>query len=175
MALRTIRTVPDPVLRQKARRVKSVDKSLRQLIADMKETMAAAKGVGLAAPQVGVSLRIITVCVPHKGENSEEYVIINPEIVRRKGERIVKEGCLSIPGYIGEIARSEQVRLRGTDPEGREIRLHAEGLLAEVLEHETDHLNGVLYVDHLESQDKLEKVEPPGPEASPSETPNPNI
>lgn len=163
MALRTIRTVPDLILRQKAKRVKTVDKNLRQLIVDMKETMAAANGVGLAAPQVGISLRIVVVSIPHKGEKNEEYVIINPEIVRRKGERVVKEGCLSIPGYIGEILRSERVRLRGTDPEGKEIRIHAEGMLAEVLEHETDHLNGVLYVDHLESQDKLEKVEPPPP------------
>jgi len=172
MALRTILKVPDPVLRQKAKRVKSLDRSLRQLIADMKETMAAANGVGLAATQVGVSLRIIVISVPHKDQKNEEYTIINPEIIRRKGERIVKEGCLSIPGYIGEIRRSEQVRLRGTDIEGKEVKLHAEGLLAEVLEHETDHLNGVLYVDHLESQDKLEKVEPPAPAPEPPPTKN---
>jgi len=174
--VRTIRTVPDPILRQKAKKVKSVDKSLRQLIADMKETMAAANGVGLAAPQVGVSLRIIVVSVPHKDRRNEEYVIINPEIIRREGQRVVKEGCLSIPGYVGEISRSEKVRVRGTDPEGREMRIRAEGLLAEVLEHETDHLNGVLYVDHLESQDKLEKVEPPSPNPQPTDQmPSPNI
>lgn len=176
MALRTIRTVPEPILRQKAKKVKSVDKSLRQLIADMKETMVAANGVGLAAPQVGVSLRIIVVSVPHKDQKNEEYVIINPEIIRREGQRVVKEGCLSIPGYVGEIPRSEKVRVRGSDPEGREMRIRAEGLLAEVLEHETDHLNGVLYVDHLESQDKLEKVEPPSPNPQPAdEMSSPNI
>jgi len=155
--------VPDPVLRQKARRVKTVDKSLRQLVVDMKETMAANNGVGLAAPQVGISLRLIVISLPRKDEPPKEYTIVNPEISRREGERTVKEGCLSIPGYVGEIARSEKVRLRGTDLDGKELRIRAQGLLAEVLEHETDHLNGVLYVDHLESQDKLEKVEPPAP------------
>ncbi|MDP2919081.1 MAG: peptide deformylase [Dehalococcoidia bacterium] len=160
MAVIPIRTVPDPVLRQKAKRVKNVDSAIQKLIADMRETVVAASGVGLAAPQVGVSLRVIVLCVPKKDEKNEEYCLINPEIVRRKGERVLKEGCLSIPGYIGEIKRSEQVRVRGTDETGKEIKLRCEGLLAQAIEHEIDHLNGVLYVDHLESQDKLQKVEP---------------
>jgi peptide deformylase len=160
MAVIPIRTVPDPVLRQKAKRVKSIDKAIEKLVADMRETVMAANGVGLAAPQVGVSLRVFVLRIPKKDERNEEYCLINPEVVRRKGERVLKEGCLSIPGYIGEITRSEQVRVRGTDPSGKEVKLRAEGLLAQAIEHEIDHLNGVLYVDHLESQDKLQKVEP---------------
>ncbi|MCX6003864.1 MAG: peptide deformylase [Chloroflexi bacterium] len=157
MAVLPIRVVPDPVLRQKAKRVKAIDKSIRKLVNDMQETLHAASGVGLAANQVGISLRLIVLNVPE----NECKVIINPEIIRRTGERIVNEGCLSIPGYVGEIKRSELVRIKGQDSKGKEIRIKAEGLLAEVLEHEIDHINGVLYVDHLESQDKLHKIEPP--------------
>ena len=157
MAVLPIRTVPDPVLRQKAKRVKAIDKSLRKLITDMQETLRTASGVGLAANQVGVTIRLIVLNVPE----NDCKVVINPEIIRRIGSRIVNEGCLSIPGYVGEIKRSELVRVKGQDARGKEIRLKADGLFAEVLEHEIDHLNGVLYVDHLESQDKLHKVEPP--------------
>jgi peptide deformylase len=155
MAVLPIRVVPDPVLRQKAKRVKAIDKSIRKLVNDMQETLHAANGVGLAANQVGISLRLIVLNMPE----NECKVIINPEIIRRTGERIVNEGCLSIPGYVGEIKRSEMVRIKGQDSKGKEIRIKAEGLLAEVLEHEIDHINGVLYVDHLESQDKLHKIE----------------
>jgi peptide deformylase len=157
MAVLPIRTVPDPILRQKAKRVKTIDKSIRKLVTDMQETLRVATGVGLAANQVGHALRLIVINVP---ENDCD-VIINPEVIKRTGERIVNEGCLSIPGYVGEIKRSVQVRIKGQDKTGKEIRLKADGLLAEVLEHEIDHLNGVLYVDHLESQDKLRKLEPP--------------
>jgi peptide deformylase len=136
----------------------------------MKATLNTVNGVGLAAPQVGIPLRVIILCLPQKEQPDEEYVIINPEIVRRTGERIVKEGCLSIPGFFGEIKRSELVRIKGLDPDGKEIKLRAEGLLAQALEHEIDHLNGVLYVDHLESQDKLHRVEPePKPEPEPGQ------
>jgi peptide deformylase len=159
MAVRPILTVPDPILRQKAKRVKTIDNSIKKLIADMRETLMSANGVGLAAPQVGVSLRVIVISIPHKDQKNDEYCLINPEIVRRTGERVVREGCLSIPGYIGEIMRSEQVRVKGIDAAGKELKLRAEGLLAEALEHEIDHINGVLYVDHLESQDKLQKIE----------------
>lgn len=171
MAIIPIRTVPDPVLRQRAKRVKSIDKSIKKLIGDMTETLHTANGAGLAGPQVGIPLRVIVLCIPEK-ESKLECAIINPEIVRRKGERIVKEGCLSIPGYIGEIKRSEQVRVKGLDTTGKEIKLKGEGLLAQALEHEIDHLNGVLYVDHLESQDKLRKIEPE-PEQEPEPEPQP--
>ena len=157
MAIIPIRTVPDPVLRQKAKRVKAIDKSVRKLINDMQETLSTACGVGLAANQVGQTLRLIVLNVP----GNDCKVVINPEVLRRIGSRVVNEGCLSIPGYVGEIKRSELVRVKGQDARGKEIKLKADGLLAEVLEHEIDHLNGILYIDHLESQDKLRKLEPP--------------
>jgi len=156
MAVIPIRELPDPVLRQKAKRVRNIDGSIRRLIADMLETMHAAPGVGLAAPQVGVLLRVIVIGMPE----DEDVAIINPQIIRRTGERLVNEGCLSIPGYVGEIKRAESVRVKGKDQNGKEIRIKADELMAQALEHEIDHLNGVLYVDHLESQDKLRKIEP---------------
>ena len=156
MAVAPIRIVPDPLLRQKSKRVRNIDGSIQQLIGNMLETMHAAPGVGLAAPQVGVPLRVIVIGIP--GE--EDIALINPQIVRRTGERTVNEGCLSIPGYIGEIKRAESVGVKGRNQNGKEIRLKASGFLAQVLEHEIDHLNGVLYIDHLESRDKLRKIEP---------------
>jgi len=148
--------MPDPILRQKARRVKSIDKSIDKLIDEMIETMHSASGVGLAAPQVGVPLRVIVIGIPEE----EELALINPQIVRRMGERLVNEGCLSIPGYFAQVHRAEQVRAKGLDRTGKEIRLRADDLLAQALEHEIDHLNGVLYVDYLESMDELQPVEP---------------
>jgi peptide deformylase len=157
MAILPIRTIPDPVLRQKAKRVKAIDKPVRKLISDMQETLHTASGVGLAANQVGQTLRLIVLNIP----NIECKVVINPEVTRRIGTRVVNEGCLSIPGYVGEIKRSELVRVKGQDVRGKEIKLKADGLFAEVLEHEIDHLNGILYIDHLESQDKFRILEPP--------------
>jgi len=156
MAVLTIRTVPEPILRQKSKRVKSIDGSIRKLVADMMETMHAASGVGLAAPQVGIPLRVIVIGMP--GE--EDFVLINPEVVRKNGERLVTEGCLSVPGYFGEIQRAQRVTVKGKDLSGKEVRIKAEELLAQALEHEIDHINGVLYIDYLESQDRLHKVEP---------------
>jgi peptide deformylase len=157
MAILSIRVVPDPVLRQKSKRVRLIDGSVRKLIKDMLVTIHAVPGrVGLAAPQVGIPLRVIVIGLPEE----EDIVLINPEIVRRTGERLITEGCLSVPGYFGEIKRAESVRVKGHDLSGKEIRIKAEELLAQALEHEIDHLNGVLYIDHLESPDKLYKVEP---------------
>jgi peptide deformylase len=157
MAILPIRTLPDPVLRQKAKRVRAIDGSIKKLVADMIETLHADPGrVGLAAPQVGVSLRVIVIGIP--GE--EDIVLINPEIVRRKGERVVTEGCLSVPGYFGVINRAESVRAKGLDVRGKEVKIKADELLAQALEHEIDHLNGMLYIDHVESQEKLYKIEP---------------
>ena len=156
MAVLKIRTVPDPVLRQKARQVKVIGPSVKKLIKDMCETMHSAYGAGLAAPQVGSSLRVIVINVP---EEKEDIVLVNPEIVKTKGERICQEGCLSVPGYMGEIKRAEKVTAKGKNAEGKEIRIRAEGLLAEALEHEIDHLNGILYIDKLVSPDKLYKLE----------------
>ena len=152
-----IRALPDPILRQKSKRVRAIDGSIQKLIGDMIETMHATGGVGLAAPQVGVPLRVIVIGIP--GE--EDIALINPEVVRRTGERLIDEGCLSIPGYIGQIKRAMSVRVKGRDLTGKEIRIKATELLAEVLEHEIDHLNGVLYIDYLDSMDKLRKIEPP--------------
>jgi len=157
MAVLPIRVVPDPILKQKAKRVKAIDGSIKKLVADMIETLHVAPGrVGLAAPQVGVPLRVIVIGIPEE----EDIALINPEIVRRKGERMVTEGCLSIPGYFGVVKRAESVRAKGRDVGGREIKIKADELLAQALEHEIDHLNGVLYIDYLESPDKLYKVEP---------------
>lgn len=157
MAVLAIRTVPDPVLRRKSKRVSIIDGSIRKLIDDMLETIYAVPGrVGLAAPQVGVPLRVIVIGVPEE----DDVVLVNPEVVRRAGERVVDEGCLSVPGYTGQIKRSLSVTVKGRDRAGREVRIKASELLAQALEHEIDHLNGVLYIDRLESPDMLHKIEP---------------
>jgi peptide deformylase len=121
----------------------------------MLDTLHANPAVGVAAPQVGVSLQVIVIQIP--GE--EDIILINPEVVKRKGERAVQEGCLSIPGYQGRVKRSASVTVKGTNRQGKEVRLKATGLLAQALEHEIDHLGGTLYVDHLISGTKLQKVE----------------
>ena len=156
MAIIPIRVVPDPILRQKSKRVRSIDGSIQKLISDMIETMHSAPGVGLAAPQVGVPLRVAVIGLPEQ----EDIVLINPKIVRRRGERLVNEGCLSLPGYVGEVKRAVSVTVKGRDQNGKEIRIKADEFLAQALEHEIDHLNGVLYIDQLESMDKLRKIEP---------------
>ena len=156
MAVLPIRIVPDPILRKKAKRVRSINGSIQKLINDMRETMHSASGVGLAAPQIGVPLRVIVIDIPEQ----EELSLINPEIVRTKGERLVNEGCLSVPGYVGEVKRAESVTVKGRDQHGKEVRIKADELLAQALEHEINHINGVLYIDQLESMDKLRKMEP---------------
>ncbi len=157
MAVLPIRTLPDPILRRKAKRVTAVDKSIKKLVADMRETLHAEPGrVGLAAPQVGVSLRVTVICLPEE----EDIILVNPEIARRKGQRLVSEGCLSIPGYVGQLTRAESVTVKGLDLAGKPVRIKAEGLLSQALEHETDHLNGVLYIDRMESTETLRKIEP---------------
>jgi peptide deformylase len=163
MAVLPIVTVPAPILRQKTKKVSSIDKSIKKLVADMRETLHAESGrVGLAAPQVGVSLRVTVICLPDEEgkEKSEDIILINGEIIKRKGQRLVNEGCLSIPGYIGEIYRAETVTAKGLDINGKKIRIKGEGLLSQALEHEIDHLDGVLYVDKLENPESLRKIEP---------------
>jgi len=156
MAVLPIRTLPDPVLKQKAKRVRTIDGSIQKLIEDMLETVRADPGrAALAAPQVGTSLRVIVIDIP----DAEGVVLINPEIVKRSGQRSVTEGCLSVPGYYGEVKRAKSVTVKGRDASGKEIRIKADNLLAQALEHEIDHLNGILYIDHLESQQELHKVE----------------
>jgi len=152
MAVFPVRVVPDPVLRQKSKRVRIIDGSVKKLIDDMIETMHAVPGrVGLAAPQVGVPLRVIVIGIP----DEEDIALINPKIVRRTGERLVAEGCLSVPGYFGEIERAQSVRVKGRDPSGKEIRIKAEELLAQALEHEIDHLNAKLIIDYMNFLQRL--------------------
>ena len=164
MTVRPIVYIPEPVLRQKAKRVPKIDASTHRLIEDMIESMYAAHGVGLAAPQIGVSLRVIVIGLPEE----EPFALVNPSIVKRRGERELEEGCLSVPGYRGTILRSVNVIAKGIDPEsGKEVRIKAKDeLLAQALEHEIDHIDGTLYLDHLASEDDLYKIEPdePAPE-----------
>jgi peptide deformylase len=155
MGVLQIRTLPDPILRRKARRVTRIDASVRKLIDDMIDTLRADPNrAGLAAPQVGVLLRVAVIELP----GQELITLINPEIIKKEGERIVQEGCLSIPGYFGEIKRAVTVKVKAKNRDGKEFRLKAEGLLAQALEQEIEHLDGVLYIDHLESQEKLFEI-----------------
>ena len=164
MSVLKIRVLPNSVLRRKAKRVSVIDGSVQKLIDNMIDTLRTVRGVGLAAPQVGVSLRIAVIELP--GEDI--ITLINPQIIKRDGTRVVDEACLSMPGYHGEINRSLKVKVKAQDRQGKEFRIKGEGLLAQVLEHETDHLNGTLYVDHIESPEKLQKIEyPPSSPSNP--------
>ena len=161
MTVRPIRYLGDPVLRRPAKKVSRVDDSIRRLIADMTESMYIAQGVGIAAPQIGVGLRVVVIGVP----DEEPFALINPVVIKRSGERRLDEGCLSVPGYRGSLTRSLSVTVKALDKDGREIRVKSEGdLLAQALEHETDHVNGVLYVDRLDAKTDLVKLERVGVE-----------
>ncbi len=157
MARLPMRIVPDSILRTRAKRISNITPSLQKLIDEMVETMHDEDGVGIAANQVGVLQRVFVIQLP---EDEEPRVFINPEITRREGAREVTEGCLSIPGYRGMVTRSEKVRAKGLDRNGKLVRIKAEGLLAQALEHELDHLNGTLYVDHLVEKDQIWKLDP---------------
>jgi peptide deformylase len=151
MALREIVTIPEPVLRKKARKVTDFGLELQTLIDDMVETMRAAPGVGLAAPQVASPLRVIV--IEFGDEDDDEvpqklYTMVNPEIVRASDEMVAgTEGCLSIPGFIGDVERMEQITVKGQNRQGQPMRVKASGWLARIFQHEIDHLNGVLYTD----------------------------
>ena len=154
MAVHPITTLPRDaaVLRTPAKRVRNFDASLRSLVADMIDSMNAAHGVGIAAPQIGVGMRVVVIGMP--GERP--FVMVNPEVVKRSGERELIEGCLSVPGYRGRVTRSTRVLAKAQDISGREIRVRAEDdLLAQCLEHEIDHVNGRVYIDHVQSIDEL--------------------
>ena len=154
--IRPIVVVGHPVLRQKARRVTQIDRSIQKLIDDMIETMKEAPGVGLAAPQVGVPLRLAVIEVDEK-----ITVIVNPEIIKSTGEVELDEGCLSVPGFWGRLNRAERVSVKALDRHGKEQRIRdAEGLFAQALQHEIDHLDGYLYVDRMGNLDKLQRSEP---------------
>ncbi len=149
MAVLEIRKYPDAVLKKRAEPVQTVDGELQRLIDDMIETMYAANGVGLAAPQVGVSKRLIVVDVSRAGEEEGPSLIIllNPEIVESQGEAKSEEGCLSLPDFVTSVERAEAVVVRGLDREGKEVTIPAEGLLSMAFQHEIDHLEGTLILD----------------------------
>ena len=161
-----ILTVGEPqqlaALRSKSRRVQKVTPKLVALAYRMLETMRANNGVGLAAPQVGVLQRFFVTELPEDEEEglpAETYILFNPEIVKGKGEQVGYEGCLSIPGYIGEVARQEQITVKGLNEEGRPVRYKLDGYLARVFQHEIDHLDGVLYTDRLTDPNSFKPVE----------------
>ncbi len=149
MAVLEIRRYPDPVLKKKAGPVEEINGELQALIDNMVETMYAAPGIGLAAPQVGETKRLIVVDVSTKEEKHPLLVLINPVIISFEGRIDSEEGCLSVPGYTSTIKRAERVLVRGVDREGRPMEVEATGLLARVLQHEIDHLDGILFVDRM--------------------------
>jgi peptide deformylase len=167
MAKLDIRYDPDPVLREKAKRVKTFDGALRKLAEDMLETMHENAGVGLAAPQIGLSMRLLVAeYVPDKeevesGEHGFKVILCNPEIVKSSEEMETGlEGCLSIPGWVGDVPRHVSVTVKGQTSEGKEVRLKADHYFARVLQHEIDHLNGVLFTDRIEDIKTLRKIDP---------------
>ena len=147
MPIRPVRIYGDPVLREKALEVAGVDESLRTMIADMRDTMKAYNGVGLAANQVGVLQRVLVVDVPLEDDRRMALAVINPVIVTRSGSESGEEGCLSIPGILDDVTRASNIKLRGLDESGQPFELEAQGYLARALQHEVDHLDGVLFVD----------------------------
>ena len=168
MALRKIVTLPETVLSRKARAVARVDKNLQTLIDDMVETMREAPGVGLAAPQIGLSERIIVIEYYEREEDEEQedapkkvWALINPEIMKSSEETLIGvEGCLSIPGLVGEVERHAAVQVKGLNRHGKPVKIKAEGWLARIFQHEIDHLNGILFTDRAKRvwkpQDEIE-------------------
>jgi peptide deformylase len=149
MAILPILHYPDPVLKQPSLPVTDIDEELRTLARDMAETMYAAPGVGLAAPQVGVSRRLVVLDCAPKDAPPQLITAVNPEILEREGEVYEEEGCLSVPSFYARVARSARVKVRFVDLEGRTIELETGDLLAIAFQHEIDHLDGILFVDHL--------------------------
>ena len=144
----------NPILRQKAKKVHHFEPSLQKLINDMFETMQDANGVGLAAPQIGMSIRIFVA-----EYEDRKVAVFNPEIVKAEGEALGTEGCLSIPGYVGDnIRRATKVVVKGQDARGKSIRISAEGWFARIVQHEIDHLNGILFIDRLDQPTDLREM-----------------
>lgn len=150
MTIKPLIILPDPLLRQVSQPIERVDADIRRLAEDMLETMYEAPGIGLAAIQVGVARRMLVIDISKEGDEREPLVFINPEIVHSSDERSVyEEGCLSIPDYYAEVERPAAITVKSLDREGRETLTEADGLLATCLQHEIDHLNGVLFIDHI--------------------------
>ena len=160
MSRRPIRYLGDSILRKPARRVRQIDGDIQNLIQDMIESMYEAHGVGLAAPQIGVPLRIVVFGMPDEAA----FAVVNPEITKTEGTRLITEGCLSVPGYSAPIERSESVTIRGLSAAGERISITENNtLLAQAFEHETDHVNGLLYVDRIDDPSSI-SYSPPRPE-----------
>jgi peptide deformylase len=170
MTIRKIVTPPNPTLRSNAQKVRTFGPGLQTLIDDMIETMRAAPGVGLAAPQVDVSQRIIVVEYADPPEDPDAppktpklYSVVNPEIVRTSKETVFgEEACLSLPGFIGDVERHEWVTVKGQDRHGNDFKLKPKGFLARIFQHEIDHLNGVLFIDHATEIWRVEEMETAG-------------
>ncbi len=149
MAVLDICKYPDPVLLKKAAPIQKIDGPLKRLIQDMIETMYTAPGIGLAANQVGKLVRLIVFDVTPKDQDRNPAVLINPEIVEAEGEQTLEEGCLSVPDYYSDVKRSAKVLVRGLDAEGKPMEVCGEGILATVLQHEIDHLDGILFIERI--------------------------
>lgn len=162
MAIRPVLTMENLVLRQKARKVSAFGPALQRLVDDMLETMRDEPGIGLAANQIGVPQRVIVVELPQDEEDPQSgktYAVANPKIVRASREQEeMEEGCLSVPGLVGDVWRSVEVTVTGQDVHGKRIRIKASDLLARVFQHEIDHLNGILFIDRIESPDKIRHI-----------------
>jgi peptide deformylase len=155
VAIRPILSFEHPILREKAKKVARVDTSIQRLIDDLTETMLDAPGAGLAAPQIGVPLRVCVV----KGDENQIWGLINPEIVKHDGVQVGYEGCLSYPGWVGEVARHDTVVVKGRNRRGKEVRIKSSGFTARAFQHELDHLDGVLFIDRLTNLDTLRRVD----------------
>jgi peptide deformylase len=150
MALLPILTAPDPRLKKKSKPVEAVDDALRQLMDDMLETMYAAPGIGLAAPQVGVLKRLVVLDIDREDVKTGPLFLVNPDIVEASDEDVTyEEGCLSVPEHYSEVARPARVRVRYLDRDGKQQEMACEGLLATCVQHEIDHLDGILFIDHI--------------------------
>ena len=163
--LREIRKIGDPVLRRKAKKIEKVNRDTQKLLDDLLETMRSGNGIGLAAPQVGVLQRALVVELEQDEDipgSGIAYALVNPEIVRRSEETWEnQEGCLSIPGWRGEVDRPYRVTVKALDRDGNRVRIEAEGWVARALQHEIDHLDGVLFIDKLVTPDRIWRVEEP--------------
>jgi len=166
MTVRPILTAENPLLRKKSKKVKRFGDNLRQLVDDMFESMYAGNGLGLAAPQIGVLERVFIIEMQSEVDEegveiapAKQYVLVNPEIVKAEGEERVVEGCLSVPGYQGVVKRATEVVIKGQNIKGKRVRYRGRDLLAQAFQHELDHLDGILYLDRLESPEDLYPIE----------------
>ena len=167
MAQREILLIGDDRLRMKAKKVKRFDDSTHKIIDDMLDTMYAASGLGLAATQIGVPLRVVVIEMPAETDDEgnvtkakETYILCNPEIIKMSGEEEIQEACLSVPGYMGNVVRATEAVVKAQDKNGRQVRFKGRDLLAQAFQHELDHLDGVLYVDRVATAEDLWRVQP---------------